>query len=86
MQNEFFMTREGSAANRNEQIHFATNLKRTLTLDEAKRLRDTLSALLDDGPKKPSTADLDAVEGEKKTAADTAAPKGSIWGKGKNAK
>jgi hypothetical protein len=48
MGNKFFATREGSAGNKDERIHFAVSLNRTLSLAEAAELRDTLTELLRD--------------------------------------
>jgi hypothetical protein len=52
--NEFFVSRVPASISGPENIHFLTNLKRTLSLDEAKRLRDKLTELLED--KKPAEA------------------------------
>jgi hypothetical protein len=46
MVNEFFVTREGKSHQGNENIHFATNLKRTLTIPEAVRFYHVLGGLL----------------------------------------
>jgi hypothetical protein len=81
--NEFFLTREPAGNQRShEHLHFATHLNRTLTLEEGARLRDVLTELLGDAPKPPAKA-VEVTEEPK--AAETAAPKGKLWGKGKNA-
>ncbi len=50
--NKFFATRESAGHQRGyDHIHFATNLDRTLSLDEARELVKVLTDLLDD--KKP---------------------------------
>jgi hypothetical protein len=53
-ENEFFVSRIPSSVSGPESIHFLTNLKRTLSIDEAKRLVKVLSGLLED--KKATTA------------------------------
>ncbi len=78
MANEFFLTREGSAGNNNEQLHFAATLKRTLSLAEGKRLRDKLTELLAE-PK------AEAPKAPEPTP-EVAAPKRAAWGTAKTAK
>jgi hypothetical protein len=83
MANEFFVNRVPASISGPENIHFLTNLKRTLSIAEAKRLRDTLTELLGDAPKPvvPSAADLDAVAAEEKSKESTAPKKAASWGK-----
>jgi len=54
MQNEFFVSRVPASISGPENIHFLTPLKRTLSLDEAKRLWDLLAKLLNCEPKEPT--------------------------------
>ena len=63
MGNEFFVSRVPASTSGPENIHFLANLKRTLSIAEAKRLRDTLTSLLGDAPKPSKPAPN--VEGEK---------------------
>ncbi len=50
--NKFFLTLEPASHQRGyAHFHFATNLNRTLSLEEGKELRDLLTGFLGDAPK-----------------------------------
>jgi hypothetical protein len=59
MSNEFFVSRVPASTSGPENIHFLTNLKRTLSINEAKRLVSTLVSLVGAEPKKPVPAELE---------------------------
>ncbi len=72
MGNKFFLTREAASHSGPERFHFATNLNRTLTIEEGRELRDLLTEMLGDAPESlPSAADLDAVSAEEEVKEET---------------
>jgi hypothetical protein len=55
MGNKFFLTREAASHSGPERFHFATNLNRTLTIEEGRELRALLTEMLGDAPKAEHT-------------------------------
>ena len=87
MGNEFFVSRVPASTSGPENIHFLANLKRTLSIAEAKRLRDTLTSLLGEPSvipqpsSLPSAEDLDAVATEVRVKESTSGKVRQIKGK-----
>jgi hypothetical protein len=86
MGNKFFLTREAASHSGPERFHFATNLNRTLTIEEGKELRDLLTEMLGEIPKaeppaEPTVPDPKAEEDFNAKVSELSQREGISWKK-----